>query len=110
MAKKQPRIKKPASKTVVTRIPHSLSIYLRDNTDWDKFRQVLTDMAFGGIKQQNYNGHIITTVPNLGALSMLAEYSYGKPKDSVELSVNTTDTATKLAEIIESDMQPKQVA
>ena len=105
--KKQRQSKKnPTDKCVVVSMPKSLRALLRERVDWDKFVTTLQDMAFGGKQVMNYNGQLITSQPNLDALRMLAEYSWGRP--AVEGAEEQTEALNKVSAALTNLYLPKK--
>ena len=69
-------------------IPAELGEYVRNRTDWDKFTKILQEQAFGGVTIKNANNVTYTTQPDMKAMNLLVEISYGK-LDADEELMNT---------------------
>jgi len=105
MAAKIGRPRKPKEdKVVVTTMTSSLRELIRRKTDWDKFLDILTKMAYGGEKAMNQNGIPIITRPNLDALRMMAEYAWGKPTN--DASDESAEALKQVAAALSSIMLP----
>lgn len=63
-------------------IPADLGKYVRERTNWEQFTKILHEQAFGGKTVVNGNEKTYITQPDIKALEMLVEISYGKLDDA----------------------------
>lgn len=86
----------------------SIKQYIRDNTPWEKILKALLDLSLGGKKIKNANGITYRTRPDLNAIKLLLEYSYGKPDILQTLDTSAADTLTEFNKIAKEVLLPAQ--
>lgn len=85
--------------------PANFKEYLKKSANWELVVKALTQLAFGGIETTNYNGQKIVTQPNMEAMKMLFQYSWGRPTEIAVQDTDISSISAKLAEIIQNDMK-----